>query len=112
MQNRGYAADFSHLISYCREHNIAIQTIKSIAHGFWGKKQRSHITWYEPLTDEHAIIKFVHWVLGWSDLFVITVGDIQELPKVLEAVGNFQLPAPDEEMAGLVEKQGLEPIFV
>ncbi len=112
MQNRGYAADFSHLISYCREHNIAIQTIKSIAHGFWGKKQRSHITWYEPLTDEHAITKFVHWVLGWSDLFVITVGDIQELPKVLEAVGNFQSPAPDEEMEGLVEKQGVEPIFV
>jgi predicted aldo/keto reductase-like oxidoreductase len=112
MQNQGYAADFNHLISYCRAHNIAIQTIKSIARGFWGKKRRSHVTWYEPLTEEHAIIKFVHWVLGWSDLFVITVGDIQELPKVLEAVANFQSPPPDEEMKGLVEKQGLEPIFV
>ena len=112
MQNQGYAADFNHLISYCGKRNIAIQTIKSIARGFWGKKQRSHVTWYEPLTEEHAIIKCVHWVLGWSDLFVITVGDIQVLPKVLEAVANFQSPPPDEEMGGLVEKQGIEPIFV
>ena len=41
MQNQGYAADFNHLISYCGKRNIAIQTIKSIARGFWGKKRRS-----------------------------------------------------------------------
>lgn len=112
MQNQGYAADINHLISYCRKRNIAIQTIKSVARGFWGKKRRSHATWYEPLTEGHAIIKFVHWVLGWSDLFVITVGDIQVLPTFLEAVANFQSPPPDEEMGELAEKQGLEPIFV
>ena len=111
MQNRAYAADFDHLLSYCRENNIPMQTIKSIARGFWGKKQRTHGTWYEPLTDRDMINKFVQWVLAWPDLFVITVGDIQELPKVLEAVATFQTPPRDEEMAMLAEKQGLEPIF-
>lgn len=112
MRNQEYAAQFNHLISYCRERKIAIQTIKSIARDFWGKKPRSHVTWYEPLTDEPAIIKSVHWVLGRSDLFLVTVGDIQELAKVLAAVANFQSSPPDEEMAGLVKKQGVEPIFV
>jgi hypothetical protein len=78
----------------------------------WGKKRRSHGTWYEPLTDENAIHKCVHWVLGLPGLFVNTVGDIQELPKVLEAAANFQAAPPDEEMAALVGKQGIEPIFV
>ena len=39
-------------------------------------------------------------------------GDIQELPKVLEAVANFQSPPPDEGIGGLAERQGLESIFV
>ena len=112
MQNPQYAADFHHLVSYCRDRDIPVQTIKSIARGLWGKKRRSHGTWYEPLTDENAIHKFVHWVLGSPDLFVNTVGDIQELPKVLEAAAGFQSAPPDGEMAALVEKQGIEPIFV
>ena len=112
MRDRNYAADFNVLVSHCREHDIAVQTIKSIARGFWGKKPRSHVTWYEPLTDRYAITKFVHWVLARSELFLITVGDMQELPKVLEAAATFQGSPADEEMAGLVEKEGLEPIFI
>jgi hypothetical protein len=37
---------------------------------------------------------------------------MQELPKVLEATANFQSLPPDEEMAALVKKEGLEPIFI
>jgi aryl-alcohol dehydrogenase-like predicted oxidoreductase len=112
MQDQDYAHDFNRLVSYCRERDIAVQTIKSIARGFWGKKVRSHVTWYEPLTNKHAITKFVHWVLGQSDLFLITVGDVQELPKVLEAAANFQSLPPSKEMTRLVKKEGLEPIFI
>ena len=70
------------------------------------------MTWYEPLTDKHAITQFVHWVLGRSDLFLITVGDMQELPNVLEAAASFQSLPPDEEMTRLVKQEGLEPIFI
>ncbi len=112
MQDRDYATGFNDLISYCQKHDIAVQTIKSIARCFWGKKPRSHVTWYEPLTDPGAITKFVHWVLARSHLFLISAGDIQELPKILEAAANFQPPPPDEEMMRVVEKEGLEPIFI
>ena len=99
------------LIPYCREHNIAVQTIKSIARRLWGNKPRSHVTWYEPLTEEQAIAKSVHWVQAIDDIFLITVGDIQELPEFLAAAASFQSPPPDEEMKGLVEKQSIEPLF-
>ena len=112
MQNKEYAAEFNHLVSYCRERKIAVQTIKSIARGLWGKKNHTHVTWYEPLTDEKAIAQSVHWVLGRPGIFLVTAGDMQELAKVLAAAASFKSPPPDEEMAKLAEKQDLKPIFV
>jgi hypothetical protein len=112
MQNPQYAEDVENLLSYCREQGIAVQTIKSVARGLWGRKKRSHITWYEPLTDEEAIKKAVHWVLGRPDIFLITVGDMQVLPKVLEAAANFSSSPTGDEMQALVEKEGMEPLFI
>jgi aryl-alcohol dehydrogenase-like predicted oxidoreductase len=112
MQDSEYAADFDRLMAYCQGHDIAVQTIKAIARGFWGKKPHDHATWYEPVTDQDAIKKLVHWVLGWRDVFLITVGDIQELPKVLEAVASFESQPADKEMVRLVRETGIEPVFI
>ncbi len=111
MQNDDYTRNFNDLTAYCNEQNIAVQTIKSIARGYWGDKERTHITWYEPLNDQETINKFVHWVLGKPDIFLITAGDMIVLPKVLEAAANFQNPPPDETMRRLVEQHRIEPLF-
>ena len=111
MQNEEYAGDFNDLASYCKQYRIAVQTIKSIARGLWDERERTHITWYEPLSDPEAIEKFVHYVLAIPDIFLITAGDIQVLPKILEAAANFQNPPPDKIMQGLVEKHQIKSIF-
>ncbi len=111
MQNPNYCTDFNQLISYCREHNIAVQTIKSPARGLWGNKPRSHNTWYEPLSDEEAIIKAVQWVMGKSGLFLITTGDMQVLPHFLAAAADFQKPPSDEAMEAMVAQQGMQALF-
>jgi aryl-alcohol dehydrogenase-like predicted oxidoreductase len=111
MQDQNYAADFEQLLSYCNEHQIAVQTIKAIARGYWGDKKWSHSTWYEPLTDEAAIAHCVHWVLGIPDIFLNTVGDLQELPKFLKAAAGFeQLPAA-EDMRQTVEQMQMQMLF-
>ncbi len=111
MQNPNYRADFDQLISYCRQHQIAVQTIKSPARGLWGDKPRSHNTWYEPLSDEGAITRAVQWVMGISGIFLITTGDMQVLPKFLAAAADFQKPPSDEAMEALVAKHGMQSIF-
>jgi aryl-alcohol dehydrogenase-like predicted oxidoreductase len=111
MQNPDYARDFNHLISCCAESHIAVQTIKSIARGLWGNKPRSHVTWYEPLTDDESISKSVHWLLGKAGIFLVAVGDMLELPKFLTAAANYQTPPSDEEMQSVVEGQGVTPLF-
>ena len=111
MQDPVFSAEFQNLLSYCGEHQIAVQTIKSIARGYWGNKKRSHSTWYEPLSDEEAITKNVHWVLGLPGIFLNTVGDLQELPKVLKAASSFEQPPSDEDMNSLVGKMKMQTLF-
>ena len=53
MQVKNYAASFNGLVALCKERNIAVQTIKSLARRPWpavGSRFRS--CWYEPLEDQ------------------------------------------------------------
>jgi aryl-alcohol dehydrogenase-like predicted oxidoreductase len=111
LQNPNYAAEFEQFVAYCHERQIAVQTIKSIARGYWGDKKWSRSTWYEPLTDEAAITKCVHWVLGIPNIFLNTVGDVQELPKVLKAADSFQKRPTEQEMTATVEQMNMQTLF-
>ena len=111
MQDEGYAGDFRELVSVCRERSIAIQTIKSIARGYWGDKKRTHVTWYEPLVDEEAIRFSVRWVLGLPDVFLISTGALQEVSKVLRAAATFEIAPSEAEMKRVVQEQGITPLF-
>ena len=111
LQNEYYASHFHSLLSYCKEKNIAFQTIKSIARGLWGDKQRSHVTWYDPITDDESISRMVRWVLSNPDIFLITVGDMQLLSKVLTAAADHGAPLKDEEMTAVVQREEMVPLF-
>jgi len=111
MQNRNYASEFEKFASYCHERQIAVQTIKAIAKGYWGNKTRSRSTWYEPLTDEDAIANCVHWVLSVPHIFLNTVGDLTELPKFLKAAASFEKCPSREEMEEMVEKMDMQTLF-
>jgi aryl-alcohol dehydrogenase-like predicted oxidoreductase len=112
MQNEQYTADFETLLAVCSERNVAVQTIKSIARGEWGKKTHTRTVWYEPLEDQVAIDRAVQWVLGWSGVFLNTAGDVNLLPKVLDAATRFKEAPSDEEMQELVRRYEIEPLFV
>ena len=112
MQNPQYASSVKKLFALCQERGIAIQTIKSIARGPWGEKERSRSTWYEPLEDQADIDQAVHWVLGQPGIFLNTAGDINLLPRVLDAASRFQEGTGDESMAQTVEALAMEPLFV
>jgi aryl-alcohol dehydrogenase-like predicted oxidoreductase len=111
MQNPNYAAGFQKLLSYCHRHQIAVQTIKAIARGYWGNNKRSHRTWYEPLTDAEAIAANVHWVLDIPGIFLNTVGELQELPKVLKAASNYKQRPSEKHMSFVVEKMKMQTLF-
>ena len=49
----------------------------------------------------------VHWVLGNPQVFLKTVGDVELLPKVLNAASRFRSRPPDEALAAI----GAAPLF-
>jgi aryl-alcohol dehydrogenase-like predicted oxidoreductase len=112
MQNPRYAGDFEALVSLCRERDVAVQTIKSIARRPWGSRPKTYNTYfYEPLDAQYAIDRAVHWVLGYPDIFLITAGDMQLLPKMLDAAHRFAARPSDAQMATVAAELAVEPIF-
>jgi aryl-alcohol dehydrogenase-like predicted oxidoreductase len=112
LRNPYYAEQFNALIATCRERHIAIQTIKSIAYRPWLGRPQTHNPWYEPLTEQADIDLAVHWVMSQPDFFLNTVGDIHLLPKVLDAASRFQESPSDEELEALLQRTGMQPLFV
>ena len=111
MQDPRYAENFEALLKSCQEQNRAVQTIKSIAYRPWPNDQRARSTWYQPLEDQGDIDLAVWWVLSRPGVFLNTAGDVDLLPRVLDAAGRFEREVGDAEMAALVERLKPEPIF-
>ena len=111
-QNPQYAADFDRVVGLARQRGIAVQTIKSLVRGPWATTPKTRSTWYQPLENQPDIDRAVHWILSQGDLFLNTAGDINLLPKVLDAASRFNGQGPsDEEMAAMVAEQSMTPLF-
>jgi aryl-alcohol dehydrogenase-like predicted oxidoreductase len=112
MQDAHYAAMFERVAAACRERNVAIQTIKSIAWRPWWGRPRTRATWYEPLEDQRDIDLAVHWVLARPGIFLNTVGDTVLLPKVLDAADRFTSAPTDAVMREAAARLRAVPLFV
>jgi len=112
MQDPRYAGAFEAVAALCAQRGIALQTIKSLAWRPWEGREASAATWYEPLTEQADIDLAVHWVLGRPEAFLLTSGDVNLLPQVLDAVERYQRRPSDEEMAALAKRREQTPLFV
>ncbi|MCG3211650.1 MAG: hypothetical protein FOGNACKC_05296 [Anaerolineae bacterium] len=111
LQNPVYADNFNKLLAVCRERNVAVQTIKSLAAGPWGDIPQHLHTWYRALENQADIDRAVHWVLGQPHVFLNTSGDATLLPKILDAASHFETRPTNAEMEELAAAQAIEPLF-
>lgn len=109
-RDAAYAADFERLLAVCRERGVAVQTIKSCARRPWPGK-RTRACWYEPLEEPEQLSLAVNWVLGNPDVFLNTAGDVDLLPRVLEAASDRRPRPDDARMRELAERMEMSFIF-
>lgn len=112
--NERYRNEFLEIREICRERNIALQTIKSTARGPWAGRQENYNTWYQPLDSQTDIERAVHWVQAWDGLFLNTVGDVELLPRVLDAASRFSesnTDYSDAAMDAMITGAGLSSLF-
>src|SRR5919205_3111938 len=112
MQDGRYADRFEALAAVCAERQVALQTIKSLAWRRWDGRTATAATWYEPLREQEDVDLAVHWVLGRPEAFLLTTGDVEILPLLLDAAERFEQRPSDEEMAQLAARQEATPLFV
>src|SRR3989442_9165106 len=100
-EHERYRQSFEEVLAICRERNVAVQIIKSIARGPWAITDRTHTTWYQPLDEQADIDRAVHWVLGLPGVFLNTAGDLTLLPRILDAPSRFARRPPNARIAAL-----------
>jgi aryl-alcohol dehydrogenase-like predicted oxidoreductase len=110
----GYRADFDALEELCRERNVAVQTIKSVARRRWQETdQEPHHSWYAPVRDADALARAVRFVLSRPGLFLNSSSDASLLRPTLEAAAApdaTEVPAATE-LDDDAERLGMAPLF-
>ena len=113
MQNDYYAANFDALQATCAERGTALQTIKSVARRPWRDRPHTRATWYEPYEEQGDVDLSVWWALARPGTHVISLGDVDLLPRVLDAAERYPGSAPaEEDMRRLSERAEADPLFV
>jgi predicted aldo/keto reductase-like oxidoreductase len=114
MQLPYYAENFEAVARIAEERGVAVQTIKSIARRPWLGRPHTRSTWYEPLEDQDDIDLAVWWVLRRPGIFLNSVGDVDLLPKVLDAAERFDAAAApgDGDLAARWPEVDASPLFV
>ena len=108
-----YAEDFKRLQALCRERNVAMQTIKSVARRRWQDADADpHFSWYMPLKDPAALRRAVHFVLAERGLFLNSSSDATLLRPILQAASEPIEPPTAAAMDRDVAEQGIAPLFV
>ena len=111
-RNPYYRENFEALLKTCKERNVAVQTIKSIATRPWMEREHTRSTWYQPLESPDDIDLAVWWAMGRQGIFLNSVGDVDLLPLVLDAASRFKVPPPDAQVEAMLERVHAEPLFV
>ena len=88
-RSREYRDAAVQLLEKAASRNVGVHTIKMIARGGWGGRDRECTTWYDPHREQEDIA---------------SAGDVTLLPKVLDAAERFTRLS-DDEMARVVSDQ-------
>jgi len=99
------------LLQICQERNVGTMIIKSIAKGPWKDQPQTHITWYQPFSEQELIQQCVNFALSQPVTGICTVGDITVLPMVLNACQNFTPLSAEEQNELIRQGEKMEMFF-
>ena len=101
--NPSFRRDWEALLAACQEGDVGIHVLKAAAKAPWGERERTHHTWYEPLTEQTEIDRAIAWALDQPVTTLCSAGDLTVFPKVVEAAERYEPGArEDEELVGAI----------
>lgn len=103
-RNSEYREHAAELLSVANDRDVGIHTIKMLARGGWGEREREHSTWYDPHREQAEIDGALWWLLSQPMHTAPSVGDVRLLPRALDAAERFR-PLSAVEQADVVGRQ-------
>ena len=88
-KNPSYKESALELLATANERDLGVQTIKMLARGGWGDRERETSTWYDPHREQPEIDKALWWVLSQPMHTAPSAGEVTLWPKVLDAAERF-----------------------
>lgn len=89
-KNPAYKESAMELLATANERDLGVQTIKMLARGGWGDRERETSTWYDPHREQPEIDKALWWVLSQPMHTAPSAGEVTLWPKVLDAAERFR----------------------
>ena len=103
-RNPEYREVAEELLESANAKNVGIQTIKTLARGGWGERPREYATWYDPHRETVDVDRALWWVLSQPIHTAPSAGDVNLLPKVLDAAARFT-PLSETEQEEAITRQ-------
>ena len=98
-RNAEYREYAEELLSVAGQRDVGIHTIKMLARGGWGDREREHTTWYDPHREQSEIDSALWWLLSQPMHTAPSVGDVELLPRALDAAQRFSPLSNDDQEA-------------
>ena len=113
MQDPRYAETFEALAAVCAERRVALQTIKSLARRRWDGRaaHRGDLVRAAARAGGRRPRRRTG-CSGGRRRFLLTTGDVEILPRLLDAAERFESRPSDEQMRDLAARAEAEPLFV
>ena len=101
-RNDEYREHAEELLSVANQRDVGVHTIKMLARGGWGDREREHTTWYDPHREQSEIDRALWWLLSQPMHTAPSVGDVELLPRALDAAQRFSPLSNDDQEAIVV----------
>ena len=98
-RNAEYREHAEELLSAANQRDVGVHTIKMLARGGWGDREREHTTWYDPHREQSEIDSALWWLLSQPMHTAPSVGDVELLPRALDAAQRFSPLSNDAQEA-------------
>ena len=96
-RNAAYRESAQELLATAKDRDVGIQTIKMLARGGWGDRDRETTTWYDPHREQPEIDSALWWVLSQPMHTAPSAGDVTLWPKVLDAAERYSPMSADQQ---------------
>lgn len=96
-RNAAYRDSAQELLATAKDRDVGIQTIKMLARGGWGDRDRETTTWYDPHREQPEIDSALWWVLSQPMHTAPSAGDVTLWPKVLDAAERYSPMSADQQ---------------